>query len=39
MYPSLDTRVTIVDWSIVCENSRSNSNFDNIINSDRKMYT
>jgi len=36
LYQSLDTRLTTFDWSIVCGNSRSNSNFDNLINSDRR---
>jgi len=34
--PELNTRVTIFDWSVVCGNSRSNSNFDNLVNSDRR---
>jgi len=36
LYQSLDTRLITFDWSVVRGNSRSNSNFDNLINSDRR---
>jgi len=36
LYESLDTKEKTFDWSVNCGNSRSNSNFDNFINSDRR---
>jgi len=38
LYQSLDTRVKTIDWSVVCGNSRSNSNFDNINLDRRNVY-